>query len=256
MLKRGQVTIFIVVGILIIFLTASIFLVKTFLVGEELKEVDPTPLLSDSVKNYIESCIEKTGRNALIFVAQQGGYYELPELSEFGLPYYLYKNKNYAVSKDKLEQELSKYVDGMLFFCIQNFIPLKKAGLDIEQKEIITATKVFDKKVVFDVIFPITIKQNSLAKSLAYFSQTIPSKLGAIHNMSLEFTNLDEKNPDSICISCLTYLGLERDLRTEINPLRDGTFLFTIIDENKGKPFEYLFLNQYQISETENVVEE
>ncbi|MEK6969751.1 MAG: hypothetical protein AABW48_04960 [Nanoarchaeota archaeon] len=256
MLKRGQVTIFMVVGILIIFLTAGIFLVKTFLVGEELKEVDPVPLLSDSVNMYIESCIEKTGKNALVFVAQQGGYYELPALAEFGLPYYLYGNKSHIISKKELEIQISSYMNNELFFCIQDFVPFKKAGLDIEQKEIITSTKVFEEKVIFDINFPITIKQNSLAKSLAHFSQTIPSKLGRIHNMSLEFVYLDEKNPESICISCLTYLGLERDLRTEINPLREGIFLFIVIDENKGSPFEYLFLNRYEFQETEKLVEE
>lgn len=252
MLKRGQVTIFIVISILIIFLIAGIFLVKTFLVGEELKEVDPAPMLSNSIKSYIESCIEQTGKKALTFVAQQGGYYELPPLSEFGLPYYFYENKSRLISKKELEQQISSYINNELFFCIQNFVPFKKAGLDIEQKEIIASAKISKEKVRFEVTFPVTIQQDALSKSIAYFSETVPSPLGVIYNMTAEFMRIQEEDPGRICVSCLSYLGAKNNLRTEMNLIYNNTVQFTIIDETKPQePFEYLFLNRYEFAKEE-----
>ncbi len=257
MLKRGQVTIFIVVGLLIILLVAAIFLVKAFFISSELKEIDPAPILSDSVKSYIESCIEKTGKSALAFVAQQGGYYELPALAELGLPYYLYGNKSRLLSKKELEQQISSYMNNELFFCIQNFIPFKKAGLDIEQKEIATVTKVFDEKVIFDVTLPVTIKQDALSKSIAYFSETAPSRLGVIHNATAEFMRIQVKDPGRICVSCLAALGIEKDLRTRMDLINDSVIRFTIIDETiPEEPFEYLFLNKYEFTKEYEFAEE
>ncbi len=252
MLKRGQVTVFIVIGLLIILLVGSIFLLKAFIISEEIEKTDLAPMLSDSIKSYIESCIEQTGKKALTFVARQGGYYELPPLSEFGLPYYFYENKSRLISKKELEQQISSYINNELFFCIQNFVLFKKTGLEIEQKEIITLTKVSTDKAVFDVTFPITIKQDALAKSIAYFSESVPSRLGTIHNMTAEFMRIQEEEPDRICVSCLSNLGAKNNLRTEMNLIYNNTIQFKIIDETKpGEPFEYLFLNRYEFAKEE-----
>ncbi|PIN76697.1 hypothetical protein COV17_01385 [Candidatus Woesearchaeota archaeon CG10_big_fil_rev_8_21_14_0_10_36_11] len=124
--KRGQVTIFIIVGVLLLAAVATfIFLQDT--AGEIVEEQETVTLsgiqLGDNIQNYVESCITKTGEDALIYIGNHGGYYNVPPPFDptFTLPYYFYKERDFGPSEETVTQELGKYMDDMLFFCLQNF---------------------------------------------------------------------------------------------------------------------------------------
>src|SRR3989338_10815892 len=124
MLKRGQVTVFIIVGILIVLVTAGIFFFSKSLVEEQIaveeEKTQEASVLSLPIQNYIENCVENTAEEAIVFVSKQGGYYQLPELSDTSLllPYYFYEDQNQLISKEELERQISLYINNELFFCI------------------------------------------------------------------------------------------------------------------------------------------
>lgn len=244
MKKKGQITIFIIVGIIILLAIAVILSIQSTVISKDVGEAEVAPLLSSSVENYIGTCIQKTGKEALTFVAQQGGYYQLPDLSEFDLPYYLHQNESHIITKEELERQISSYINNELFFCIKNFVPFREAGLDIQQQEVNTSTIISKNKVIFDVTFPVTVKQDTLSKSLARFSEAVPSGIGINYDLAEKFMQQQEKIPTSLCVSCLVELGIESNLRTEMDFITDGIIMFTIIDDNTQ--LEYKFLNKYE----------
>jgi len=98
MFKKGQVTVFIIVGVLIAAIFLALFITKQDAAKklQEKTSIGPILLSDDALQNYIQSCIEKTAQDALLFIGEHGGYYELPPLSNstFQLPYFFYQNKN------------------------------------------------------------------------------------------------------------------------------------------------------------------
>ena len=257
--KRGQITIFIIVGILLLAGALTFLALKSDIITggakERAEQAQEASQLSASVQNYIQSCLENTGKDALIFIGEQGGYYDLPRLSDksFLLPYYFYNNETSLISKEELEKQLSLYVENELFFCIRNFVVFEDQGFEIGQKEVKATTKVAKNKVFFNVNFPVEIKKGETAKSVEKFSVEVPSRLGIIYDVVGELLEEQREDPGSICVSCITRLAIENDLRIEIVPI-DNLMMFIITDEEvpiNNQPYEYQFLNKYLFEEVE-----
>jgi hypothetical protein len=75
MQKRGQVTIFITLGVLIVIIFGMFFFLKSGTTTEELKTEIET-VETASIKMFVEDCLEKTAREGTLLLGRQGGYYE------------------------------------------------------------------------------------------------------------------------------------------------------------------------------------
>jgi len=67
--KRGQVTIFIILAILIVASVVLFFVFRDNLGIEETKDIQ-----SSLVVNFVEGCMDKTLNNSIYAVAANGGY--------------------------------------------------------------------------------------------------------------------------------------------------------------------------------------
>lgn len=257
MQKRGQVTIFVITGIVILAAAIILLLVRTTLVKEELETQTPEGvLLSASVKSYVESCLQNTAEDALVFIGQHGGYYDLPDGYDprFSLPYYFYEDDSTYPSQQEVEEHISEYVNRGLFFCTRNFVPFREQGVDVRPGEVQATTKLFDEKARVEIVYPLTITQRDASTALSRFSVEIPSRVKIANAVAREFMVFQEENPDVICISCLVGLALDNDLRVEMYFVREGEIMFTIVDEKipvKDEPYTYSFLNRYIFAEPE-----
>lgn len=114
--KRGQVTIFLIVSILIL-ITASLIFYTNSISFE--KEQSITYFEFEPLRQYIERCIENTGKDGVLFVGLHGGYFNLPKYSTKDYltktAYYFYIDKDVMPSKNKIEEELSNYMNGEFF---------------------------------------------------------------------------------------------------------------------------------------------
>ena len=90
MQKRGQITIFLIVGVVILF-TVIIFLLVYAKMQKQGLETSKESIVAISspkiaVKNFVQSCLQKTSIEAIEFIGKRGGYYDLPPLSNFDFP--------------------------------------------------------------------------------------------------------------------------------------------------------------------------
>jgi len=251
--KRGQITIFIIVGILIL-LMASVYLLVQYDVFKKEVELTQTQVISatslgGNIQTYIESCIKSTGEDAIVYIGKQGGYYQLPVIFDIDLklPYYFYQNKSKFISQTELEKQLSLYVDNELLFCLMNFQAYKQQGYQIESGSIQTTTQINLGNVHYKINFPIYLTKGSSKKQLTNFEVKVPSRLKTIHEMINTFMLDQIKFPESVCLSCLNKLALSNDLRVELGPV-DNLTLFTITDQKvkiKKKDYIFEFVNYY-----------
>ena len=135
MTRKAQLTIFILIGILLVISFFLIFYISNN--RNENAEVERTAKLSlesDQIKVYIESCLKSVAENGVFFIASRGGYYNLPNdyfTSRPTTAFYIKINQDVSPSLKDVEKELSKYIMDQLDFCIlialfQHLLSLEK----------------------------------------------------------------------------------------------------------------------------------
>ena len=244
--KKAQVTLFVIVGILIVVFAMIYFLV----LGNSSKELN----LSDisSINSFVRSCIETTGNEVIFEVAKGGGYYFPPELSiSSGIPIYFVNGTSYVPSKKEIEDEISFFVKESLFFCTRNFINFPE--FNIVQEEINVETIIEEESVTLKVNYPLRIEQGNKVILINDFEETIDSRLGVIYDAVVEFIS-GQKDYEGICLNCLLELSFRRDFYVSMIDYDDETTIFLIKDRDSIYDEDYLiyaFANKYGVLENE-----
>jgi len=238
MRKKGQLTIFIIIAILVISLVSVFFIIlKT--------PGDSEGINAAVIKNFVDECVEETAEDVIYQIGQGGGHYFPPEFStDSGIAYYWYHKKNYMPSKEELEEEISYYISKKLFFCTKNFVDFSE--FEIMQREIRAKTEIKDEKVVLNVKYPLSISKGKSTTVVENFEIIIPIRLEILYNSVSEFTN--EGVEEGICLSCLYDISERDDLFVDMLDYDNETVIFIFKDENSklnNKPLEWVFANEY-----------
>ncbi len=237
MKKRGQVTIFIIIAIILI---AAVGLYFTFRETFKINTYEPHV---ENVKLFVEECIKDTGEDAIYYIGQNGGYFLLPELSTYsGIPYYYYNERNYMPSKERVAMEVSEYINEMLFFCTRDFVDF--IGLEIKQGNVTTKTIIEDEEVIFNIDYPLAItKANSTSRLKDFENIKVFTRVGVIYNAISEIIQ-DQLTHENICLSCMINIVEENDLTIDMINTEEG-LIFSVRDENYEIPLEFKFANKY-----------
>ncbi len=126
-MKRGQVTYFIIAGLIVLIAVIMIFSAR-FDFLKSLYEEQTTKLIgvpSDikPVEDYLQDCLDDVSKTGVNFVLMQGGYYDPDnsiELDLFKIAYW-YDNKDISPSFETVQNEISKFINANLNECILTF---------------------------------------------------------------------------------------------------------------------------------------
>ena len=236
--KRGQVTIFIIIALVIVVSAVVIFVFRD--------KIGIFTTNSDPVYLFVTSCIQETGEDAIYFIAQNGGYLFPPTLSNSeGIPYYFYNNKDYTPTKDRISQEISYYLKNAIPSCTNKFANF--SNVNITEGEIKVKTTIEDKKITLDVTYPLLIKQGESTKKLLNFNGVnIPVRVGTIYNSIKNMTQA-QIGKSGICLNCISKIMNEEGLTIDIDNTNES-IVFIITDEYskiKEVPIKWRFANGY-----------
>lgn len=237
--RRGQVTIFIIVAIVIV---AGIVFYFTFN-NSSSKARGPE---TDNIYSFVEDCIEGTGEDAIYHISQNGGYFLPAEISTpDGIPYYYYKGRNLMLSKAEVETELALYIDNMLEYCTAGFVDFSESS--VTSREVLSDVVIMDGEIILNVKYPLTVSKNGKTYLLESFENIIiPTRLNLVYESVREIIK-DQLNFENVCLSCITNVALKNDLIIDIIGLENAT-LFVVQDENSkinGVPLKWQFANKY-----------
>jgi len=241
--KRSQTTIFIIIAIIIVIVIGAYFVVKQGDIKENKVPIEVFP-----VYEFVSDCIAQTGEEAIYHVGQTGGYVMAPNESEEGIAYYLYENENKMPEKTVLEDEISDYMNSLVYFCFNNFVSL--SDFEISGEEVMTTTKIEDDRVIFNVNYPMSVQKGEDSYSLENFETEVEIRLGQIYLVLQEIMQKQMNEPDAVCISCLDDISKVHDVKIKMFEGNDSSIVFAVVDEKSkayDNDYEFYFVNKYEV---------
>ena len=203
--KRGQVTIFIIIGILIVGSIVIFLAVK-----EPLKE-NKIPASVDNVYTYFLSCLEDYTLSGVNVLESQGGYIQMPnfepgssympfssQLDFLGnpIPYWYYISGN-NIAKEQvptigfMQEELDNFIDGKIRNCeLKNYYD---RGFEIDFKEPKTKTTIKDGVILVKMDMPINITWENESYLISSHSIEVPSNLKKLYDSAIELYSKEQR---------------------------------------------------------------
>ena len=237
---RGQITIFIIVAIVIVVAGILFFIFREDIMTRFVSQEDKIVL-------FVENCVEDTGKDAIHSISENSGYFNLPEFSTSGgIPYYYSDGKSYMPSKEIIEEQISNYMNTLLGFCFNDFADFPE--FEITEGETETQTRIKDEEIILNVRSLLTIKkEEGVTRFDKPIEVRIPVRLGLVYD-SIEEIIQEQLTHEDICLSCVSDVAFENDLKIDLTNVEDG-MIFTIIDGSsriKDVALRFRFANRYK----------
>jgi len=266
--KRGQITTFVIIGILIVVLAVGIYYLRDVVTGGLQPKDIQVPEQAESVRIYVDGCFDEVLKEAVDLIGRQGGYVELPgdpinvgeftnHLTMFGdskVVYWYYKADNnvdfiQVPSINSMENEISSYIENNLMRCLGEFN--EHDGFSIKKGRIITESDISNSRIISKMIFPLEIAKGDFEFKFPEFYSVLDIPLGDLYTVAkrvydrqeedlffekktLDIMSFYEQVPvvgeTSDCVAPIwVKVNVERDLK---NILRDNIPFFRVKGTN------------------------
>jgi hypothetical protein len=191
--KRGQFTIFIIIAIVIVAVALFIIFLRPRISDLFMSEQRATEILASQVeplRDAITDCVSESSQDFFVTIGEKGGYYDsgsLPQIYLAGINYItiMYKDSN-SVRVNKLpslieiENQYITYLTNegyqKIDACLNDFDSFRKT-IDIELEPRSINAEIKDDFVIFEVDWPITIKKQTVTKTITQEITQKDSKL-------------------------------------------------------------------------------
>ena len=233
--KKSQVTMYVILGIVILIVISIIFFLRANIINsvfkQESQKIKEVPPQVQVINDFVQDCVQSVSEDALYVIGYHGGYFITPDPSTVDkIPYYFINNKSIIPTKERIEVEISKYINQELKFCTNNFSNFSE--FKINQGNVNTKTSIKGNGTFIDVEYPLNIKKGEINYQLKDFSTILPIRLELIYSVSKTIIDKQVEDPNNICLSCLLDLELKNNLYIDMISYFGDTAVFTIIDKN------------------------
>lgn len=201
--KRGQITVFIVIAIVILLTLGTYFYLQSTTVDQEIgAETDisitaPVPGKAEDLSAYVESCILSTAPEGITVLALQGGSFILDSSKRYVSNDYRYLCKQklgysncvpIVLSRQTMEEELEGYMMSKIGSCVDlNFF--REQGFEVQAGDLQVDVSIAADDVVMNVNYPITISSGLKKIEVDAFTQKIDLPLGKLYDLSVRIIN-------------------------------------------------------------------
>ena len=253
MLKRGQISIFLIIGIVIVVALGVFIALKT-----NVRDIVKGPGFYggvNDVRRFVDACISDVSDNGIKIIGLQGGYYEVPFILKFthvdgtntdityGYDYFLDQSWMPA-TLNVVEEELIKYIKLNMLGCVDSFKAFYEDGYNVKtrMRDMYVDVNFLEDGTQVDVKWKIELEKGDNRAELFDFGiKKFPYRLKKMYNIERDIVNnfvsgdypevdvsyLINQNVCPIADECL-FVSEER-------------LVFMLTDTYKGKEFNYVF---------------
>jgi len=238
-MKRGQVTLYVVIAILIVVAAGIVVYTQREFFGIK---VGINPIIRP-IDTEIQGCLTQTAENGIYLIGMQGGYVSTPVYSfetNFSTIAYVYIPKQSLLpSISKIESELSGYINTMLPECMDFE---KWSDFTASTQKVDTNIRIEQNEVLINAKWPVSLSRQGTTYTLNEFSAKVPVRLGLIWNVSNKIVKNELANT-SIDVPYFTEVYEKYNLSINIAPY-NGTIVYQILDPKSliyNLPYNFLF---------------
>lgn len=202
--KRGQVTVFVILGIVIVIIAALLLYFRTnlFLFNPTVEDLNSK---LDPIREHVVDCIAEISEPPIRQIGLQGGYLSTPPdtfrlFNDSTVSYLCYSMPdsprciNRMLTRSEMEQQLSAAVDFALQTCVdvQSFKKLGSFEI-ITPKKWVVDTRIGSDMVVVTVTYPISLRstKSSAEVSVQDFSASFNYPLGYLYDVSQDILDYE-----------------------------------------------------------------
>jgi len=195
MKKRGQVTIFIIIGIIILLLTTIFILYRNQVTIFKPEIIIPTEV--EPVKNYIEDCIYVTAEEGIRLLGANGGFIRFPDsidndpsasittnpfFKDIKTPLWRYRGQTRIPSEAQMIADLEYYIEENLNTCMLDLEPFQ-ALFSIEKGNTSVKVELIDDGVLVELNYPLklVLGQKNQTTTINQFTSLVPLRLKHIY---------------------------------------------------------------------------
>jgi hypothetical protein len=227
--KRGQLTIIIIVGILIVLVVAGIILIQRKVslepLSQKIPETSQIAFEVQPVRDFVQTCVLQVGKQGLRDLGDHGGYIN-PTLrtnlfeptegdgvtfapqSDLVIPYWFHMASdndcegNCVFSSERpvldeqqgqvsVQGQLNQYVTDNLPNCLQNFNALQDDYSISPDGPISVRTTIAERSVHFFVEYPLTVRRGDAAFEINDYLATADVNLREIFTLATDLANIE-----------------------------------------------------------------
>jgi hypothetical protein len=151
--KRGQVTLFVVIGIVVIVVIALFLVLNKKISKEGISESVVSE--GEEIYEFTQDCVEEVGEASLVLIAKQGGRYK--DVENF-ISYDGREIADYCMnipSDIKIIDEINLYFQDNFVKCLDYYSQFENSGYSIQHEEPFVSIGFYEDNTLLNVIFPV-----------------------------------------------------------------------------------------------------
>lgn len=207
MKKRGQITVFIIVGILLLLSVATVIYIYQQRVTAPVKRVVTVPEEVQSIYDYVATCIDQTGKDGLVLMGTQGGFLDIPpviaqnpnahvkgdSLGITKIPFWYYEGEDRTPQLENMQRELEVYVKQNLQDCVGDFEPFLERYTITPTKEMIPVITFADNEVIIEVKWALDVTVQNRVIKLEDFISSFSLRFKEMYELAVKTMETENK---------------------------------------------------------------
>lgn len=241
-MKRGQITVYMIVGVVILILFGLIFyyrgiIFKSAFEGEQVK-ISSVPEQFKDIQKQIEGCTDKFVLDSIYLLGLRGGYFDRDKLKTIdylgvNITYLHYGKTNYMPSIDIMEKELTNYINENLVYTCR----LINENIDINFGKVNSIVDIKTNSIIVKITWSIKLEKDTLKSEINNINLNYPLRLGEIRNLVEIMIKQQIKDKPQLCLTCMARTALDNNLFVNTYNEKDS-IIFIVTDLKEVKDFD------------------
>jgi hypothetical protein len=207
-MKKGQITIFIIIGLVLLVSAGLVIYFTTRAVVKPVEEEIIVPEDVRPVHSLVQQCAQSTAREGIGLLGLQGGFIQIPGIiertpsayvpadshEEFKVPLWQYEGEDRTPSIGFMERELSRHISQRIKECTAGFEELTGRYEVKEEGNISVRTTLTDDDVVVKVTWPLALTTPERTTRINEFITRVPVRLKQIWELANATLSAENKH--------------------------------------------------------------
>ncbi len=189
--RKGQLTVFIIIGLALLI---AVGLTVYVLTQRTIKPIEEEVIVPEDVRpvyEFVQGCANDVAREGIGLLGLQGGFIDLPGIiartptayipidtaNEFKVPLWYYEGEDRTPSIAFMEREIARLVNARVKECTGDFAPFTDRFAVVEEGNITTKTFIADDQVILRIAWPLALTAEDRTTRIKDFIVRMPVRL-------------------------------------------------------------------------------